>query len=108
MIRGTMKFNGIAVGEFSVSFLGPTIKMVAKAAFVSPDSAAAHGWTEGTQWQPDTMAKLNELRALMERDLGLIHFVSGTEVRGDTRVPVSQAVGGLAEHLQQDSDAPSV
>ncbi len=106
MIRGSAKIDSIAVGEISASFLGATVHLEAKAAFANSKTGDTHGWTKNAQWTPPVLEKLKELRALMEMDLGRIHFES-TELI-ETGAPAARGVrfegGGLGEHL----DAPSI
>lgn len=102
MIRGYAKFDGLALGEGTFSFLGATVHLEAKAAFVSTKTGDTHGWTKSTQWSPAVIAKLQELRALMEADLGRIHLQDGGEVLTTGARGVAPAVesGGLGEHLR--------
>jgi hypothetical protein len=106
MIKGTPRFDGLTAGEVQVNFLHPTIQMKVKAAFVDTKTGATCGWTEGTQWQPDTIAKLNELRLLLERDLAFIHFSSAEDALALPAKPAPME-SGLAEHLS-GTDAPSI
>ena len=111
MIRGTPKFDGIAVGEGSFSFLGPTIHLEAKAAFVNSKTGDTHGWTKHTQWSPTVIAALHELRGLMEMDLGRSHMANGgdelvTATSATTPRAVAVETGGLGEML--NSSVPQV
>lgn len=112
MIRGNAKFDSIAVGEGAFSFLGSTLSLEAKAAFVNSKTGDTHGWTKNAQWSPQVIEKLKELRALMEVDLGQLHLEGGGEVLVTTTVAGQGMVrggGGLAEHLGDESGAtPSV
>ena len=107
MIRGVPKFDGIAIGEGTFSFLGTTVHLEAKAAFVDAKSGDTHGWTKNMQWSPGTMAKLHELRALMEQDLSRLHMqhdgVPPVAIAVNS-VATTTASNGLAEFL----DPPSV
>ena len=112
MIRGQPKFDGLAVLELSASFLGPTVKLEAKTAFTNTKNGDTHGWTINTQWSPQTIEKLKELRAALEVDLGRIHLDGGGEVLVG---PANTVIGprgiapdlGLGEHLSGDK-VPSV
>ena len=108
MIRGTAKFDGIAIGELSANFLAPTVHMEGKAAFVNSDTGTTHGWTKSTRWSEETIKKLQELKESMERDLAKDHFVgeSGTRI-GASEGTTAANGGGLGEFLSQ-SDAPQV
>lgn len=109
MIQGRAKFDAIALGEGSFSFLGSTIHLEGKAAFVSARSGDTHGWTKNTNWSPAVIEKLSELRALMEVDLGQLHLEDGGEALSTAarRVPVAGGPGGLSEHLATEK-VPSV
>lgn len=100
MIRGAAKFDALALGELTVSFLAPgNPQMKAKAAFVNSRTGSTHGWTtaEAGAWGKDTIAKLAELRALLERDLAAIHLDSVDELTGPTPTSPSGLTGGLGE-----------
>jgi hypothetical protein len=99
MIRGIAKFDAIAVGEFTVNFLGPTTKVTAKAAFVATESGFTHGWTTNESWSPETIQKLRELRQAMETDLARIHFGADAAMPGQEGLQVPTA--GLAEFLNE-------
>lgn len=102
MIRGTAKFDGLAIGELSANLLGPTVKLTAKAAFVDSGSGNTHGWTTNESWSPETMSKLRELRAAMEQDLARMHFGEGLTERSEVFGGQTPS-GGLGEHLgEQD------
>ena len=111
MIRGQPKFDGIAIGEFTAIFLGPTLEFTAKAAFTNSKTGETHGWTKHTHWSKNTIAKLQELRAAMEMDLGQEHFEGGGEVlvgpSGATTPRGLAPDGGLGEHLG-DEKVPSI
>jgi hypothetical protein len=99
MIKGTTKFDGIAVGEFTAEFIGPTLNFTAKAAFVNSKNGDTHGWTTNKTWSPPVIEKLKELKTLMELDLAAIHL-SGVDLVA--AVPTSHSArdpGGLGEHV---------
>jgi hypothetical protein len=105
MIRGTPKFDGMAVGEITVVFTGLQLQFEAKAAFIDSKTGETHGWTKATaaSWSPTTIDKLRELRALMELDLGKLHLEGGGEILVGPPGAVPQTgvafEGGLSEHL---------
>jgi hypothetical protein len=79
------------------------VHLEGKAAFVSSESGDTHGWTKNTNWSPAVMEKLAELRALMDMDLGRLHFLDGGE-RIVTAARLMPAVstddnGGLSSHV---------
>jgi hypothetical protein len=104
MIKGVTKFDGVAVGEFTAVFTGPTLDFRAKAAFVDSKTGETHGWTTNQTWSPTTITKLKELREMMEVDLGMKHLESGGELtpntispqRGSPHIPT-----GLGEHVNE-------
>jgi hypothetical protein len=100
VIRGVPKFDGIAIGEFTVNFMGQTLEMRAKAAFVDSKTGSTHGATEHRHWSEMTIEKLKELRAAMELDLGQLHFEGG----GSLLLTAAQGRqadegGGLGDHV---------
>jgi hypothetical protein len=102
MIKGVTKFDGVAVGEFTAVFLGPTLEFKAKAAFVDSKTGETHGWTTNSTWSPPTIAKLKELREMMELDLGMKHLESGGELTANTVTAQrggAQPPTGLGDHL---------
>ena len=103
MIQGQAKFDGIAVFEGTFSFLNPTVHLEGKAAFVDSKTGDTHGWTKSTQWSPEVIAKLAELRALMEVDLGRLHMHEGGETLTTramgVRLSNPETGGGLSEHV---------
>jgi hypothetical protein len=107
MIRGTAKFDGIALGEMTANFLGTGTRLTAKAAFVNSTSGHTHGWTTQEQWSPETITKLTELRTLMEADLARTHFAGAAGPAAPGLHFTSPAPeGGLGEHVA--GDAPSI
>jgi hypothetical protein len=106
MIKGYAKFDSIVVGELTAAFIGPTLDFKAKAAFVDSKTGQTHGWTTSQTWSPPVIAKLKELRELMEMDLGAVHFEGGGEVVSNTVTPqrVGPAATGLSEHVGEISD----
>lgn len=105
MIKGSTKFDAIAVGEFTAAFIGPTLEFKAKAAFVDSKTGQTHGWTTNQTWSPPTLAKLHELRALMEADLGAMHLEGGGEVVANAAAPprIPQVPTGIGEHVGEGS-----
>ena len=101
MINGSPKFNGMAMGEGKFSFLGTTIHLEGKAAFIDNRTGQTHGWTHNTSWGKDTIDKLMELRAAMELDLGRLHLEGGGEKLVTTSKPPALTGGGdgLGEFL---------
>lgn len=100
MIKGTAKIDGIAVGEFTATFIGPSHECVAKAAFVNSKNGETHGWTTNkTRWSATTLAKLKELRESMEVDLAAIHLDGESELVVTSTPSFAREGGGLGEHL---------
>lgn len=101
-------FDGMAVGEISVTFVEQPFKVTAKAAFVNTKNGQTHGWTTCSQWSAATLDKLRELRELMERDLEAIHFADSsfsstpTTSMGSGSLP--SQFKGLGEALGTNAD----
>ena len=96
MIRGIPKFDGVALGEGSFNFMGTGHTLEGKASFVNTVSGDTFGWTKNNTWSPATIAKLQELRALMEIDLGRVHLVDGGEsLVGTTGISETATTGGV-------------
>jgi hypothetical protein len=106
MIKGVPKLDGVVVGEFTASFIGPTLNFEAKAAFINSKTSETYGWTTNKTWSPQTIAKLKELRVLMEMDLGAIHFDGGGDIVNDAPRPPSsfgnEGPSGIGEHVAGD------
>lgn len=103
MIRGTVRFNGLALGEGSFTFLNGT-GLRAKVAFINAETGKTHGWTESTGgWSKETLKKLEELRALIEQDFARLHL---TVQEADSAA--SEGSSGLGEFLGSELDAPQV
>jgi hypothetical protein len=105
MIKGRARFDGIALGEMTVSFFGPSVSLVAKAAFVNSETGLTHGSTTHERWSPEALEKLSELRALLEREIARVHF---TDLHADDVARTAAEGGttrahGLAEHLAGDA-----
>lgn len=111
MKKGTLKADGIVVGELNVSFLGPALTFEAKIAFVNSKTGATHGWTQHKQWSKTTLQKLEQLREAMDEDVAAAHLEEFSTVReGTTSIPLPDA--GLGEHLAEKTfvevDAPPI
>jgi len=99
-------FDKIVVGEISVDLLTASPKLSAKAAFVNTKTGSTHGWTTGTQWSAETVEKLRELRALMERDLESVHFADdvGQPTTTTGSGHIKKELQGLGETLGSPQD----
>lgn len=108
MIRGTPKFDGVACAEGSFNFFGTGPALVSKAAFINTKTGDTHGWTENKVWSRATVEKLQELRALMDIDLGVRHLENGGESLAGPEAPAAAKGGfgdansGLGERLGSD------
>lgn len=105
MKTGTLKFDGISIGELTANFMqGPgVISMKAKVAFVNSKTGATHGWTTQEQWSPAVLEKLKELAMLMEEDVSRVQFsdAGSSAIGASGRAP--DPVGGLGEHLKEEA-----
>lgn len=109
MIQGVPKFDALAVFNGEFSFMGPTLTLKVKAAFVDTKTGHTHGWTngEGPIWSKNTMDILGKLREAMEDDLARLHLTDGSTVPEATGGAVEAGGGGLGEHLGSGGeDAP--
>jgi hypothetical protein len=104
MKKGKPVFDGIAVGEVSMDFMKTSLHVTAKAAFVDSQTGTTHGWTNCTQWSKETIRKIGDLKASMERDLATVHFQEGLT----DEEPIDGVPSGLMEHLSDEEDAPSI
>lgn len=105
MIRGSARFDGLALGEGTFSFLATSPQLKTKTAFISSASGKTHGWTEATGgWSKETMLALEALRECIEKDLAGVHFTSFEDSTGPTPERTAGAIppGGLGEHLQSE------
>ncbi len=109
MKTGSLKFDGITVGELTANFLqgAGAISLKAKIAFVNSKTGSTHGWTTHDQWSPEVIAKLRELAELMEEDVAKVQFSDGTHAprRGPAGAGLSD---GLGEFLSDPAEAPQV
>jgi hypothetical protein len=94
MIRGTPAFDGVALGELNVSFLGTTLVMNAKAAFVNTRTGNTHGFCTHQHWSEETITKLRELRSAMELDIGRVQLQYGGAPDPDVL-----DMSGLSDHV---------
>jgi len=98
-VIGVPAFNAVAVLDIdAISFIGPSIHLVAHAAFVNTNTGDSYGETTCTNWSPNTFEKLKELRAAMELDVAAKVFETDT-VGALAGSPVAASVGdGIGEH----------
>lgn len=94
---GVIKFDGIAVVTVEVNMMEKS--MSARAAFVNTKTGESHGFTDGSGhvWSPETKVALANLVALMERDLGSLHFVDSPA--NPAAASTKAETGGLGEHV---------
>lgn len=104
MVKGTPRFDGIALKEGTFNFLGPSDQLTAKAAFVSNATGQTHGWTTANAgWSKETIEALHALRAAMESDLAKIHLTDAYDPHSTSEPSTSpDAPFGLGEHLGDD------
>ena len=111
-VHGTLKADGLAVAKITIDFLQNPVKIHALAALVHTRGGQTLGWTEGNGavFSTETMAKLQELREAMERDIAQHVFADSSYAEpADPNNPTK--VGGLGEHLGvggAGEDAPSI
>lgn len=113
MIKGTPRFDGLAIGELSISYLsnltarkegGPPVIAV-KAGFVNSETGATHGWTKGggphgaPKWSATVYEKAEELRELLELELAQLHFENVEEGPAPSR-NADDPDEGIGEHAE--------
>lgn len=91
-VTGLPKFDAIAVAEVTIAYNRDALLMKAKAAYVNTKTGTTHGWLTGTVWSKETLAKLEELRESLERDLAARNFTSAS-------TETAEYYNGLGEHL---------
>jgi hypothetical protein len=106
MLKGTPRFDGLALCEGTFNLLSTAPTLTAKAAFVDNTTGKTHGWTEvRAGWSKETLRRLQELQESMENDLAAVHFIgNASSLNGSGG---EGAPPGLGEHLRSD-DAPQI
>jgi hypothetical protein len=81
---GKCKIDGVAVGDVTIDMFAPQgPSLAARFAYVSASSGERMGSSNRNQgWGPETMDKLQELIACMERDICGDVFFEGTTMGG--------------------------
>lgn len=108
MIKGTVRFDGLAVSTINADLTKPQLHLEAVAAFVDSSTGETHGWTKATGpvWSKDTLLKFRELTQSMEEDLSKLHLLGASS--SSTETTPSKSIGGIGEHVAASGDAPSV
>lgn len=102
------KFDKVTIGEVTIGFLGVTHTMVAKAKLVSTKTGTSFGSTTIQHWSPAVLAKLDELKLMMETEMEDTFFDEGrTSATPATQRNMPDISGGLREFLGEDDTAPS-
>lgn len=111
MIKGTPKFDGLAVTKMELDFIKNPIHIEVSAAFVNSKTGDTHGWTRSSGgWSEETRALIKQLREAMERDMASSHLTdadTAAPTTGKAGITLGPTTGGLGEHLG-DVDATSV
>ncbi len=92
------KFDKVALGEASISFLGPTLSFTAKFKLVSSKTGESFGSSTIQHWSPAVIEKLKELRAMMEYEVEEEIF------EGSSTSTVSTS--GIGEQFEEDEPPP--
>ena len=102
-VQGVPKFDALAILKIDqIDFLqGPSL--VAHAAFVDTKTGKTHGHTLGRNWSKETIAKLEELKELMERDMAELHFVQDESISEYKDAGGSVEPAGIGERLDARS-----
>ena len=113
MVKGTPRFDGLAIGEMTVSFLtnllsrkeGDPPAISVKAAFIESKEGTTHGFTYGgakhggPKWSARVFEKAEELRLLLEEELARLHL-DGLPTEGE------EEAEGLGEFAAGSREAP--
>lgn len=107
-VKGTPKFDTLALAELAADFKGQGTSVVCKAAFVNSATGSTHGWTQSNgPWSKETTELLAKLKDSIEADMGDKHLDNATTpTSGNVSSPNA---GGLGELLRtaDDAGAPS-
>jgi len=106
-VKGTLRADELVVARIEVDLLVNPAKVHASAALVSSEGGETLAWTEadGGAWSKETMKKLQELRSSMEEDLARVLFQKEVKRAANKE---EERVGGLGEHLGENTEAPSI
>jgi len=100
MIRGTPKFNGIAIAQIEINYLQTPMSIDVQAAFVNTTTGDTHAWEKGgVSWSDKTRGLIHDLRTSMEQDLAARHFSGGGTEASTVTSMAAEKPGGLGEHL---------
>jgi hypothetical protein len=107
-VRGTLKADALTVARINIDFLVNPTKVHTLAALVETGGGQTLGWIEGSSavFSTATMAKLQELREAMERDIAQRVFTEIDAPVTSARSRGGADMGGLGEHI--GADAPSI
>ncbi len=99
-MKGTMRFDSLALGELTISFIAPGTVMTGKAAFVDSKTGTTHGWTETSGgWSETALKALAALKEAVEADFGKLHLETthaGTVSEAPQRSSLSVHLGSPA------------
>ena len=102
-VEGTPVFNALAILEIEkIDYREGSPSLVAHAAFVNTKTGRTHGRTVGRQWSKETLAKFEELKDSMERDMSRQHFSDGT-VDATTSATPGKEPTGIGEFIGDDA-----
>lgn len=103
---GTPAFDAIAIVEVTgIDFTDKATALVAHGAFINTKTGATYGKTTCQRWSKGTLAKLEELRVLMEQDMAAMVFESDQTAAGPLQ---SWEPTGIGEHAKAPGDAASI
>ena len=107
-VSGLPKFNAVALLEVEpLNFMPNQLKLIGKGAFVSTETGHTYGYTSmQTGWSRETLAALEALRGLMERDMAELVFKEVSAVLPTPGKPVVRGAAptvptGIGEELHE-------
>ena len=98
-VRGTPKFDTVALLQASMSFIDGAVALRGKAAYASSATGMTHGSTTCTRWSKETLELLAALRGSMEQDIAGRDFQDMARDEDAQEEPPA----GIGEHLVGDA-----
>ncbi len=104
--EGSVRIDGVAVGEITINLLSPTVHLAARYAFTNSLTAERFGsGNRNSNWSSTTLEKLGELVESMEKDLCQEMFTGGVTA---TEGPTDGVAGDALPNLSADDGIPSL
>lgn len=103
-VRGTPKFDAVALLGIKEIDFARELSLVGTGAFIDTSTGTTFGKTTCTNWSRDTLNKLQELRESMEYDLAKQVFKQQENSTGvvDERASSQPLAGGIVEFAEAE------